>query len=98
MISEVQLTIKKRPISMAVDGLTPLELTTIARHVENKIDDIEKKSNIADSYKLALMAAMELAIELHSLKHRLENNKEADSNKIEEMVTALEDALDKKLF
>ncbi|MBI4802220.1 MAG: cell division protein ZapA [Elusimicrobia bacterium] len=96
--SEVRLKIKKRDITMSVDGLTELEIGNIADQVEKKIDEIEKRTGQPDTSKLAVMAALEFAIELHNLKQRYSNNKEADTRKIDEMTAALEGALDKKLF
>lgn len=98
MQSEVRVRIKKREIAMAVDGLTELEVQNIAGQVEKKMDDIEKKSGQPDTSKLAILAAMEFAIALHNVKHKLENDKTADARMIDEMTAALEGALDKKLF
>ena len=96
--NEIRLKIKKRDITMSVDGLTELEIGNIADQVEKKIDAIEKKTGQPDTGKLAVMAALEFAVELHNLKQRYANNKEADTRKIDELATALGGVLDKGLF
>jgi len=77
----------------AVDGLTELELGSIVAQVEDKINKIEAKMNIVDSSKLAILAAFDFAVELNNLKQKSETNREADSRKLEQMVSALEATL-----
>lgn len=96
--NEAVIKIRGRSISMAVDGLTELEIGNIADQVEKKMAEIEEKTNTADTSKLAVMAALEFAAKLYNLKQKSENTNEADSRKIEELVGKLESALDKELF
>lgn len=77
----------------AVDGLSPIEQSTIVGQVEEKIHKIEEKLNIVDSSKLAILAAYDFAVELYNLKQRSETNREADSKKVDEMVERLERTL-----
>ena len=99
MIShEVPVTIKGRTITPSVDGLGPLEVTTIANQVEKRIDEIEARTGIPDSGKLALLAAFGFATELYNLKQKHKDTKEADTRKIDELIALLEGAQDKKLF
>jgi len=96
--NEHPVKIKNRTFIPSVDGLGALEISTIANQVEKKIDEIEKKTEIADTSKLALMAAFEFATDLYNLKLRSETALEADSRKIDELVEKLESSLDKQLF
>ena len=96
--SEVVLKIRGRAISMTVDGLTEMEIASIADQVEKKMAKIEEATNTADTSKLAVMAAMEFATELYNLKQRSETTTEADSRKIEDLVSKLESAMEKELF
>lgn len=77
----------------AVDGLSPIEQSTIVGQVEEKITKIEQKLNIVDSSKLAILAAYDFAVELYYLRQRSETNREADTKKVDEMVEKLEKAL-----
>lgn len=89
------IKIKGRILTPSVDGLGPLEMTTIANQVEKKIEEIETKTQIADTSKLALLAAFAFATELYNLKQKSEVTKEADSRKIDELVEKLESSLNK---
>jgi cell division protein ZapA (FtsZ GTPase activity inhibitor) len=77
----------------AVDGLSELETGSIVAQVEEKISEIEKKLNIPDTSKLAILAAFDFAVKLHLLRQRSETNLTADSKKLDEMVEKLEKAL-----
>ncbi|MEI7482957.1 MAG: cell division protein ZapA [Elusimicrobiota bacterium] len=94
--NEPQVKIKGRVLNISIDSLTPLEIATISSQVEEKINDIEGKSQEADTSKLALMAAFEFAIELYTIKQTSMNVTEANSRKIDEMADKLERALHKK--
>jgi len=96
--NETQVKIKGRVVSLAVDGLGPLEITSIAGQVEKKINDIEQETQIPDNSKLALLAAFSFATELYSLKQKSEDTGEADSKKLDELSAKLENALNKELF
>lgn len=96
--NETQVKIRGRALAIAVDGLGELEITAIADQVEKKTDELEKKTQIADTSKLFLLAAFNFAAELYNLKHRSETNREADTRKIDELVDKLENSLNKQLF
>ena len=96
--NETQVTIKGRSLTLSVDGLGPLEITTIANQVVKKIEEIEEKTQIPDTSKLALLAAFDFATDLYNLKQKSETSREADLRKIEELVEKLESSLDKQLF
>jgi len=96
--NEAVVKIRNRSFSIAVDGLTELEVVNIAGQVEKKMAELEERTSTADTSKLAILAALEFATELYNLKQRDENTKEADSRKIDELLIKLENSLDKKLF
>ena len=96
--NETQVTIKGRSLTLSVDGLGPLEIMTIANQVVKKIEEIEEKTQIPDTSKLALLAAFEFATDLYNLKQKSETSLEADSRKLDELVEKLESSQDKQLF
>ncbi|HAU90279.1 MAG TPA: hypothetical protein DCW72_08730, partial [Elusimicrobia bacterium] len=76
--NDFEARIRNRVIKFpAVDGLSPIEQSTIVGQVEEKINKIEEKLNIVDSSKLAILAAYDFAVELYNLKQRSETNREA---------------------
>ncbi len=82
--------------AISVDGLGELEIFSIVRQIEDKIDEIEAKTKIVDNSKLALLAAFEFVSELNNLKNKSDTNLEADSRQIDEQIKKLENALGKK--
>lgn len=79
-----------------VDGLTEMEMNLIIGQVEEKIKNIEEKMDIADTGKLATLAAYDFAVELYNLRQKSETNSKANLGKVDELITSLEKALDSK--
>jgi cell division protein ZapA (FtsZ GTPase activity inhibitor) len=77
----------------AVDGMSELETGSLVAQVEEKIAEIEKKLNIPDTSKLAILAAFDFAVKLHLLRQKAETNLSADSKALDEMAEQLEQAL-----
>ena len=96
--SETPINIRGRSLTVAVDGLTPIEISSIAGQVEERISLIEAKTKIPDTAKLATLAAFEFATELYNLKQRSEISGEADGKKIDELIEKLEKTIEKGLF
>ncbi len=93
--SEFDERVRGRMIKFpAVDGLSQLEHTAIVRQVDEKISDIEAKLKIADTSKLAILAAYDFAVELYNLRQKSETNLNADTKKIDEMTEKLRKTLD----
>jgi len=80
----------------AVDGLSPLQISAIIGQVEEKIKRVEEKTDTGDTAKLATLAAFEFAVELHNLRQKYETNMEADSKKVEDMISKLEKSIEKQ--
>lgn len=95
--TEVEVKVRGRLVKFpAVDGLTPIEVSTIIWQVEEKIKHIEEKMNIPDTGKLAMLAAYEFAVELYNLKRKNETDLAADSKKVEDMILKLEACVEKE--
>jgi cell division protein ZapA (FtsZ GTPase activity inhibitor) len=95
--NDFEARIKNRTIKFpSVDGMSPLEMSTIVGQVEEKINKIEEKLGIVDSSKLAILAAFDFAVELYNLRQKSETNREADSKKLDDMVSRLEGSLEEK--
>jgi len=92
---KVPINICGRELKVAIEGLNPLEVSTIARNVEAKINDIKENSNIADTGKLGLLAALEFAAEVYMLQSQISNTRQADERKVDTMITSLRSALGK---
>jgi len=69
---ETQIKIKGRFMNVAVAGLSPIEISSIACQVEERIKRIEEKTEIADTAKLCALTAFEFAVELYNSKQKVE--------------------------
>ena len=77
----------------SVDGLAPIEMSTIVGQLEEKIGKIEEKTKVVDTSKLAILAAYDFAVELYNLRQKSETNREADTKKVDDMGERLEKTL-----
>ena len=91
---KTQIEIFGRPMTVEMDGLTPMEVSALAQTVTDKMRELQESSGIADTYKLAALAALDLAAELHQLKESLKSFQEFDEKKLDELTKALHSVLD----
>ena len=71
-----------------------LFIAPIARYVEDKINEMQKiNPSIADTQKLAVMAAVNIAEELFRLKNTKEVTSGIMDKKTEELITMLDGAI-----
>ena len=95
--NDFEARVRNRPIRFpAVDGLSPIELSTIVGQVEKKMEKVEEKLDIVDSSKIAIVAAYEFAVELYNLRQQSETNRTADAKKVEDMIAQLERTVEKE--
>lgn len=96
MLNEkVPIEVRGRRMEVELEGLTPIEVTSIAGEVSDRMSDIERANpKVADTGKLAILTALEFAAELRRLKAQQENDRLAEDHKIDEMTVALQNALE----
>jgi cell division protein ZapA (FtsZ GTPase activity inhibitor) len=88
------ITIYGRKFRIALEGLTPLETVSCGNTVEERMRQIAAERNIADSSKLAILTALEIAAELMRVRNELENLNPADEQRVEKMIVDLENAVE----
>ena len=90
----VRVKIKGVVFALSVDGLTLMEVSAIAAEVEKRIKCIEEKTQIPDDCKLAMLAALEIAVEVYRYKQQLADDSGKDAYAIEVMINKLEKVRD----
>ena len=70
-----------------------LYVNRLAQFVEERMKEIKDESKVVDSYKLAVMAAMNISDELFRLKESKGSNSEVMENKADELLRFLDEAL-----
>lgn len=82
MNEKVDIQIGTRKFVVEIEGMTPIEINALAQKVSDRVLDIQSQHKmIADTSKIALLAALSYAAELekersaHDLTRRLLENK-----------------------
>lgn len=70
-----------------------LYINRLAQFVESKMKEIREETNTVDSYKLAILAAMNIADELFRLQESDDHTSRALENRAEKLVQILDSAL-----
>jgi len=91
---KIDVVIYKRDFrGIALEGLTQLEISSCAAKVDERMKQIAQETNIADSSKLAIRAALEIAAELQRTQNQLESLTPADDKRVDGMIIKLEKAV-----
>ena len=75
----------------------PEYLSLLATRVDEKMREVARTTGTADTLKVAILAALNLADELLKLQQNEQNRKEKVDSRIRMLVTELDDALDGQL-
>ncbi|MFA6030516.1 MAG: cell division protein ZapA [Elusimicrobiota bacterium] len=93
MINEkVPVEIFRRKLSIEMEGLTPLEIQMLAQTVDERMKEIQKLTGVVDSSKLAILAAMEFAADIHKMREQVDTFGRAEKKKFDEMSVLLNTA------
>lgn len=96
--NEVPVRIHRMEFKLSIAGLTELEISTIAKIVTEKMEELEAATKTADTARLAALAAMNFAAELYLLKQQSEDHKRANERRVTDMISTLNSALGKELL
>jgi cell division protein ZapA len=72
-----------------------LYVNRLAQFVEERMKEIKEESKVVDSYKLAIMAAMNISDELFRLRDSKGANSESVKTRAESLIQMLDTALQK---
>ncbi len=91
---KIRVRIYGRDYELDPGGLTPLEANRLAALVDQKMREIEAKFNIVDSQKIAVLAALNIALELSQQQNASHKGLgPADEDAVKEMIAALDRAM-----
>ena len=89
-----EIEIRKRRFMVEVEGMTHMGVNVLAKEVENRMFAIEQKYGTPDSSRLAVLTALEFAMELTQLRDTFDIAKDTAEKKIIELDHALRAAVD----
>lgn len=94
LISErTRVQIFGREYDMDPGGLTPLEVQSLANFVDERMREISDRSNIVDTQKIAVLAAINIALDYLQLKE----SRGAKDDQLSPMMENLSHVLDEAL-
>jgi cell division protein ZapA (FtsZ GTPase activity inhibitor) len=93
---ETIIKVRGREYKISIDGLTPIEIGSLASDVEEKMKYMEEKTHTVDTSKLAVLVAIDYASELYNLHQKIDANTQANAKKVDTMISSLHQSLDKE--
>lgn len=93
MNDRVRVQIFGREYEIDPGGLTPLEIQSLADFVDEKMRDISERFNIVDTQKIAVLSAINIALDYMQLKEHSGKNSSEINPKIEKLSNLLDQAL-----
>lgn len=95
MNEKVEVQIGTRRLTVEMEGLTPLEINGLAEKVGERLRDISgANKGVADSSKLALLAALSFVAELEKERAAHRTTQQMLENKAENLSRALRESLE----
>ena len=79
--------------TLQLEGRTPLEVSCLADHVNKKIDEIVETSKIADTSKVGILAALNIAEELFKLRDNKEDINKKSEGEVQELIKLIDSTL-----
>lgn len=93
MNEKVDVEIAKRRLSIEMEGLTELEIITLAKNINDKIASVSHMYKQVDSHKILILVALEYAADLSHARDSFETAKRVAERKIEELTLSLQSSL-----
>jgi cell division protein ZapA len=91
---KMRVSIYGRDYELDPGGLTPLEANRLAALVDQKMRDIAERSNIVDTQKIAVLAALNIALEMSQQRSAPQKSlSPAEEDAVKDMIAALDRAV-----
>ena len=90
---KITVEIYHSKISINKEDKDPLYINSLAKYVDNKIQEIAKTSHIADTSKVGMQAAMIITDELFQLKDEKKYISEKKEDEIKELTKLIDNTL-----
>lgn len=87
---EISAVIFGRKLLLKFEGITPIEMNTLAQALDKRMREIAHDTNIFDSGKVAILAALWYAAELDKLRSQNQSIGSAEERKLDGMIVELQ--------
>ena len=92
-MNKMQVKILGSVYDLEVEGSDELFIHSVARYLEKKMEKIQEDTNIVDTQKIAIFAALNIADELLRIKDSKENISGVLDKKADELIKVLDTSL-----
>ena len=94
MNEKVDIEVFKRRLTVEIEGFTPMEIGALAQEVTDKMREVAASNEkIADTSKIATLAALLFAAELWRLREKVDTENRVLDNKVEKLTLTLQNSL-----
>lgn len=93
LAEKIRIQIYGREYEVDAGALTQLEASSLAKFVSDKMSEIARQTNIVDTSKLAVLAALNIADELFNLRERKDTDSSHFQKRADELLSLLDQAL-----
>lgn len=80
-------------MKVEIEGLTDVEVASLAASLDEKLGELERKSQTADTSKLALYAALDYAAQLYNFRQKLKDENMASKMRLDGMIRKIRSAV-----
>lgn len=95
MNEKVEVQIGPRRLVVELEGLTPLEINSLAEKVSDRMKDVSgQNKTVADSSKIALLVALTFAAELEKERSAHRTTQQLLENKADQLSRSLRESLE----
>ena len=94
MNEKVEVQIGTRRLVVEMEDLTPLEINELAQRVSERVGELQNQNNkVADTSKIALLAALSFAAELDKERSAHDMTRRVLENKAESLAEIMRESL-----
>lgn len=93
-----EVKVRGIPVEISQDLVSPLEVPTLVKMVEDKMRDIEAETGRFDVFELAVLTAMEYAAQMYLKGQSDGSRRRDDTEKLDEILLKLQSALSGELI
>lgn len=95
MNEKVEVQIGSRRLVVEIEGLMPMEISALAQKVSERMAELQvRNQTVADSSKIALLAALSFAAEFEKERSAHEMTKRVLDNKADQLSRFLKESLE----
>ena len=90
---KVDVEVARRKFTVERDDLDQLQIVAVAKDLEHRMSELQARTGVVDTGRLAVMAALEIACDMTRLQGRLDDGDMTQERRIEAMIISLQKVL-----